>query len=46
MKQDINMIITCDNTECPYNCEGECGKDVLYVDDPECKAQAEESGKE
>ena len=41
MSQDVNLIIECDYTKCPYNHEGECGKDVLYVDDPKCKAQAE-----
>lgn len=42
MSQDVNLIVECDHTECTYNHEGECGKDVLFVDDPECKAQ--ESG--
>lgn len=41
MSQDVNLIVECDHTECPYNCVGECGKDVLYVDDSDCKAQAE-----
>jgi hypothetical protein len=39
MSQDVNLIVECDYTKCPYNHEGECGKDVLYVDDSECKAQ-------
>ena len=38
--QDVNLIVECDHKECPYNCAGECGKDVLYADDPECKAQS------
>lgn len=46
MSQDVNLIVECDHTECPYNCEGECGKDVLYVDDLECKAQAESEKEE
>ena len=33
MSQDVNLIVECDHTECSYNCEGECGKDVLYVYD-------------
>ena len=41
MSQDINLIITCDYENCPYNYEKECGKDILYVDDTECIAQAE-----
>lgn len=41
MGQDVNLIVECDYTECLYNCEGECDKDVLCVDDLECKAQAE-----
>ena len=41
MSQDINMIITCDHTDCPYNHKKECGKEVLYVNDPERIVQAE-----
>ena len=44
--QDVNLIVDCDHIECPYNCEGECGKDILYVDDPECKASAESEDEE
>ena len=46
MYQDINLIITCSQIDCLYNHEKECGKEVLYVDDPECKAQAEMEDKE
>lgn len=42
---DVNLIVECDYTECPYNCGGECGKDVLYVDDLECMAQVESEDK-
>lgn len=45
MSQDINMIITCDRKGCPYNHEKECGKEILYVDDVECIAQAESEDK-
>lgn len=41
MGQDVNLIVECDYIECPYNCEGECGKNVLYVRDSECKALVE-----
>lgn len=44
MAQNVNMIIDCDYTSCPYNYEHECGKDVLYVDDSECIAQKESEG--
>lgn len=37
----MNLIVECGYTECPYNCEGECGKDVLYINDLECKVLAE-----
>ena len=42
MSQDVNLIITCDRTECPYNYEGECGKDVLYMNDKDCLEQINE----
>ena len=45
MSQDINLIITCDYENCPYNHEKECGKDILYVDDTECIAQVESEDK-
>jgi len=45
MSQDINIIITCDHTDCPYNHEKECGKEILYVDDVGCIAQAESEDK-
>lgn len=45
MSQDVNLIVECDYTECSYNHEGECGKDVLYVDDSECKVQAKREDK-
>lgn len=41
MNQDVNLIITCDHTDCPYNYEKECCKGILYADDIECIAQAE-----
>lgn len=41
MSQDVNLIVECDHTECIYNHEGECDKDILYLDDSECKAQTE-----
>ena len=41
MSQDINIIVTCSYIDCPYNHEKECGKDILYVNDTECIAQAE-----
>ncbi len=41
MSQDVNLIVKCNYTECPYNFKGECSKDVLYVDDSKCIAQAE-----
>ena len=41
MSQDINIIITCVHADCPYNHEKECGKEILYVDDLKCVAQAE-----
>lgn len=41
MSQNVNLIVTCDHENCPYNHEKECGKDILYVNDPECIAQAE-----
>lgn len=46
MSQDINIIITCDHTNCSYNHEKECGKEILYVDDLECIAQAESEDRE
>lgn len=46
MSQDVNIIITCNHTDCHYNHEKECGKEVLFVDDEECIAQAESEGKE
>lgn len=46
MSQDINLIITCDYENCPYNHEKECDKDILYVDDTECMAQVESEDKE
>ena len=44
MSQDVNLIITCNHENCPYNHEKECGKDILYVNDAECIAQAESEG--
>lgn len=41
MSQDVNIIVTCEYKNCPYNNEKECGKEILYVDDIECIAQAE-----
>lgn len=41
MSQDINLIVTCSQTDCPYNHEKECGKEVLYINDSECMAQVE-----
>ncbi len=43
MSQDVNLIITCDHTTCSHNCEGECGKETLLIDDPDCIAQTESS---
>ena len=34
----INVIITCDHTECEYCHEKECEKPVIWIDDSECKA--------
>ena len=45
MSQDVNLIITCGHVDCPYNYEKECGKDILYVNDPECIVQAESKDK-
>ena len=39
MSQGVNLIITCDNKKCQYNYEGECGKDVLSIDDSDCLEQ-------
>ena len=41
MAQNVNMIIDCDYTSCPYNYEHECGKDVIFLDDSDCIAQYE-----
>lgn len=41
MSQDVDLIVTCNHENCPYNHEKECGKDVLFMDDPECMAQTE-----
>lgn len=42
MSQDVNIIITCNHSDCPYNHEKECGKEILYANDMECMAQADE----
>lgn len=42
MSQDINIIVTCDYEDCPYNHEKECGKDILYVNDSECPVISED----
>jgi hypothetical protein len=42
MSQDTNIIITCGHTDCLYNHEKECGKEILYANDNECKAESEE----
>lgn len=39
--QDVNLIVTCNRSDCQYCYEGECGKDVLYINDGECLALAE-----
>lgn len=39
MAQNVNMIIDCDYTSCPYNHEYECNKDLIFLDDSECIAQ-------
>lgn len=41
MSQDINLIVTCSQIDCPYNHEKECSKEVLYINDSECIVQAE-----
>ena len=41
MAQNVNMIIDCDYTTCPYNIERECSKEVIFLDDSECIAQNE-----
>ena len=46
MSQNVNLIVICDHKNCPYNQEKECGKDILYVNDPECIAQAESEPQE
>lgn len=46
MSQDINLVVTCSRIDCPYNHEKECGKEILYIDDPECVAQAEKEASE
>ena len=40
ISQDINMIVLCNYKECQYCHEGECGKEVLYIEDSECIALA------
>lgn len=37
----VNYIVTCSHKECKYFCEGECTKEVLYVNDKECKVLKE-----
>ena len=44
MSQDINIIITCGYTDCPYNQEKECGKEILYVNDTECTVEGGKRG--
>ena len=46
MAQNVNMIIDCDYTSCPYNYEYECGKEEIFLDDSECIAQKKRDDKE
>ena len=39
--QDVNTIVWCKYRDCPYCHEGECGKEVLYWNDVECRAITE-----
>jgi hypothetical protein len=39
--QDVNIIVWCKHKDCPYCHEGECGKEVLYWNDAECRAITE-----
>jgi len=43
MAQNVNMIIDCDYTSCPYNYEHECGKEAIFLDDSECIEQKKAS---
>lgn len=43
---NVNLIITCNNTECKYNNEGECGKPLIQLNDTECLELNKESADE
>ena len=44
MNQSINIIIICDQNDCRFCNEGECGKDILYCNDKECLKLNKERG--